>query len=106
MNYEVIIGVIGIIISVLLYFAGVKRGEHLERKRQEHEHELEIQRQVHELRLEQERREQEMASKVADEYVSMAQRRYDSGVTAMARLGLDLLASDALIRRSIEEMRV
>ena len=117
MTAEIIIAAIGVVVSVLLYFAGVKRGERQERLRQEHERQLEVDRQTHEgeiererqqheRRLERERQEQEMASKVADEYVAMARRHYDSGITAMARLGLAVLGSDALIRRAIEEMRV
>lgn len=117
MSAEIIIAAIGVVVSVLLYFAGVKRGEHQERERQEHERQLELSRQAHErdleterqrheLQLEQGRREQEIVSKVADEYVAMARRRYDAGITAMARLGLDSLGSDALIRRAVDEMRV
>ena len=117
MTAEIIIAAIGVVVSVLLYFAGVKRGERQERLRQKHERQLEVDRQTHERELERERQqherglererqEQEMASKVADEYVDMARRRYDSGITAVARLGLAALGSDALIRRAIEEMRV
>ncbi len=117
MTAEIIIAAIGVIVSVLVYFAGVKHGERQERLRQEHERQLEVdhqaherelerERQQHERALERERQEQEMASKVADEYVDMARRRYDSGITAVARLGLAALGSDALIRRAIEEMRV
>jgi hypothetical protein len=112
---EIIIGALGVIVSVLLYFAGVKRGERQERLRQDHERQLEgnrqaherqleRDRQAHERQLEQERQDIGMASRIADEYVDMVRRRYDSGVTAMARLGLDSLGSDALIRSAIEEM--
>lgn len=117
MTAELIIAAVGVIVSILLYFAGVKRGERQERLRQAHERQLEADRQAHERqlererqeherKLERERQEQELASKVADEYVDMARRNYDSGIHAMARLSLDSLGSDALIRRAIEEMRV
>ena len=103
MTTEIIVAAIAAVISVLIYFAGVRRGERLERGRQEHERkllneheaherELESERQRHERQLEEERRDQAMASKVADEYVSMVRRHYDSGLSAMARLGLDSLA--------------
>ena len=99
MTAEIIIAAVSVVVSVLVYFAGVKRGERQERLRQEYERQLATDRQKHERelerdrqeygrKLEQERQEREMASKVADEYVDMAHRRYDSGITALARLGL------------------
>lgn len=117
MTAELIIAAIGVVVSVLLYFAGIRRGERQERLRQAHERQMEADRQAHERQLERERQEhqqqlererqeQQLASKVADEYVDMARRNYDSGLHAMARLSLDSLGSDELIRRAIEEMRV
>lgn len=117
MGPEIIIAAISVVVSVLIYYAGVKRGEQQERahreherqlesERQAHERELESDRQRHERQLEHERSEQEMASRVADEYVAMVRRHYDAGPTAMARLGLDGLGSDRLIRQAIEEMKV
>src|ERR1035437_3035742 len=98
MSAEIIITAIGVVVSVLLYFAGVKRGEHQERERQEHERQLEVSRQAHEreletdrqrheLQLEQGRREQEIVSKVADEYVAMAPRGHRARGTGMAPRG-------------------
>lgn len=106
MGTEILIAAISAVISVLVYFAGVRRGEHLERGRQEHERALQRQREEHERQLAIDQREAEMASKLADEYVEMSRRRFDSGVTALARLGLHRLGSDRLIRQAIDEMRV
>lgn len=96
MELGAIITIIGILVSIGTYYAGVKRGERQERKRREHK-----------MQLEQERRDRDLVSKVADEYVNMARRRYDLGPSALARINnLDLLDSDKLIREAIHEMHV
>jgi hypothetical protein len=91
---EAIIGVVGILASVAMYYAGKKEGRRQEKGRQHHE-----------LRLEDMRRTRELVSKVADEYVYMA-RRNQPGPRALANLGLHLFESDALIREAIQEMYV
>lgn len=106
MGIETIIAIIGILVSIGTYFAGRIHGERLERARQEHEWKIEKERQNHDIRLEKVRREQELASKVADEYVDMARRRYDSGLSALTKLGLETLGSDHLIRQAIHDMKV
>lgn len=95
MSLEVFLAFAAIIVAVLIYFAGVQRGTKQERDRQTREE-----------MLEHNRREQNLASKVADEYVDMVRRRFDSGVHALARLGLHRLGSDQLIRQAIHEMEV
>lgn len=95
MSFEVFLSVAAILVSVLIYLAGVQRGARQERERQAREDQLERQRMDHSL-----------TSKVANEYIGMVQRRYDSGVHALARLGLQRLGSDELIRQAIREMEV
>lgn len=92
---EVIIGIIGILVAIGTYLAGVRQGRKQERERREHEWEMERDRRCHEL-----------ASKIADEYVDMARRNFDSGAHALARLGLEQLGEDKLIREAINEMKV
>ena len=89
-----------------MFFAGMRRGERLERERRDHERTLERERQQYERELERERQQRELVSKVADEYVRMARNRYDAGPHALASIGLDVLGSDALIREAIREMHV
>ena len=90
---EIVIGIVGLFVSVGLYLAGKRHGEKLERERQAHERSLEETRRLHEL-----------SSKAADEYVKMARSHYDEGPHALASLALELLGSDKLIRETIQEM--
>lgn len=83
-----------IIIAALIYFAGVQRGKISERKKADNDRELEMDRRIYERK-----------SKLVDEYVAMVDNHRDSGVHALARLGLDQLGSDSIIRDAIEEMR-
>jgi len=53
---------------------------------------------------EERKRLNQIASKAAEEYVDMARKHHDSGPSALARLGLPALGSDALIRKAIQEM--
>lgn len=114
---ETVIGVVGIVVSVALYFAGVRQGKRQEREQRGHELALETERRVHELALERERQrherdietarvERERISKVVDEYVGMSRRRYDSGPHALATLGLEQLGGDSQIRDAVGEMGV
>ena len=48
MTTEIIVAAIAAVISVLIYFAGVRRGERLERGRQEHERKLLNEHEAHE----------------------------------------------------------
>lgn len=126
MSTELLVTAIGAILTGLVYFAGIKRGERQERKRQEeasrleaerrlHERQLEEERQAHaqrveearqanEQRLEDQRRNRAIAARVAGEYADMVRRSYDSGFSALSRLGLATLPSDDVIRGAIEEM--
>ena len=102
---EVILSIAGLVLSVALYFAGVKRGERQEREKQALEALRDKGLREHELQIERDRRQHEMLSKIADEYVDMARRHFANGVHALERLGLDVLGSDRLIRDAIEQMR-
>lgn len=103
---ELVVGIVGIIVSVALYWLGLKNGRQQESERQRHELALENSRQQHARALEADRRRHELNSKVADEYVSQAMRHIDAGPHLLGRLGLEQLGSDAAIRDSIEQMRV
>lgn len=78
----IIVGIAAILVAVATYYAGRWEGRRQTRQN----------------------RDADLASKVADEYVEMARRRFDSGPHALARLGIHVLGSDALIRQSIAEM--
>ena len=95
MSDEVLIALVALIVSALTYFAGVHRGAKQERARQAHEE-----------KLERERNNRQLATKVADEYVHMVRNGRDSGPHALAKLGLQNLGSDSLIRDAIHEMKV
>ena len=90
---EIIIGIVGLVVSIGLYWAGKRHGESLERERQ-----------AHERFLQQDERMHQLASKAADDYVQMARLNQDSGPHALGTLALHLLASDELIRNAIHEM--
>jgi hypothetical protein len=92
---EIVIGIVGLFVSIGLYLAGKRHGEKLERERQAHERSLEEIRRLHEL-----------SSKAADDYVKMARSHYDEGIHALASLALELLGSDKLIREAIQEMHL
>lgn len=92
---ELIIGIIGILVAIGTYLAGIRQGRKQERERRDHEWEMERDRRLHEL-----------GSKVADEYVDMVRRNFDGGPHALARLGLEQLGEDKLIREVINEMKV
>ena len=92
---EIIIGLAGLIISIILYIAGKRQGERLEQERF-----------YNERALAKDNRLQELVSKIADDYVAMTRSRYDNGPHAMATLALHLLKSDRLIREAIEEMHL
>jgi hypothetical protein len=95
MSDEVLLALVALLVSALIYFAGVQRGARQERARQSHEE-----------RLERERNDRRLAEKVADEYVHLVRNARDSGPHALASLGLQSLGSDALIRHAIHEMKV
>jgi hypothetical protein len=95
MTPEILIGLAALVVSVLVYFAGVQRGIRQARAQQTHEE-----------KLERERNERQLASKVADEYVTLVRTSRDAGPHAMATLGLHGLKSDRLIRQAIHEMGV
>jgi hypothetical protein len=103
---EAIIGIVGVLVSVVTFYAGIRRGERQERERREHELALERERQRHDREMEDQRHERELVSKVADEYVRMARSALDSGPHALARIGLEVLGSDRLVRQAIHEMHV
>ena len=79
MGLESLLTIIAILVSIGIYYAGLRQGERQERRRREHDRDLEYERQHHERQLEQDRREQELASKVADEFVEMVRRHIDGG---------------------------
>jgi hypothetical protein len=103
---EFLIGIGAIVVSVILYYAGVRHGRRQDRERREHERQMAREQRKHELPLEAARQRRELISKVADEYVSMSRRRYDNGPHALASIGLEHLGSDQAISEAIEEMRV
>jgi len=76
-----LIGILGILIVVALYFADIQRRKLQEKNRQINE----------------------LASKLIDEYVEMRHR--DTGLSFLAKLGLHRLKSDKRIREAIEEMK-
>ena len=90
---ETIFGIIGIIVAISLYYAGVHQGRRLEKERQKHE-----------ISLEQDRRIFELSEKLTDEYVKMTRSSYDSGIHALGRLGLDQLKTSSAIRDAIDKM--
>jgi hypothetical protein len=95
MTPEILIGLAALVVSALIYFAGVQRGIRQARAQQTHEE-----------KLERERNERQLASKVADEYVALVRNSRDAGPHAMVTLGLHGLKSDTLIRQAIHEMEV
>ena len=95
MSFEVVISIIAILVSIGIFYAGYKLGERQECDRRSHERQMEH-----------ERRQSELVSKVAEQYADMAKKHYDNGPHALARLGLDSLGRDALIRQAIKEMQV
>ena len=88
MSFEVVISIIAILVSIGIFYAGYKLGERQECDRRSHERQMEH-----------ERRQSELVSKVAEQYADMAKKHYDNGPHALARLGLDSLGRDALIRQ-------
>jgi hypothetical protein len=92
---ETIITIIGLLVTIGIYFAGMKQGEKQERDRRKHERAIEQDKRLHEL-----------ASKVADEYVAMSRSFLDNGPHALASLALQLLGSDMLIREALNEMHL
>ena len=84
MGLEALIGFVGIVAAVVIYILNNKRLERRERQR----------------------RDRELASKAAEQYVWMTRTNRNTGVPALATLGLDHLGSDALIREAIREMRI
>jgi hypothetical protein len=81
---EVAIGIAGIIVGVLTYFAGVRHGR----------------------RTADESYQQGQQDKLVDEYVRMARSNYASGVYSLAMLGMEILGTDAAIRNAIQQMQV
>jgi hypothetical protein len=92
---EIVIGIVGLMLSIGLYCAGKHHGEKLERERQLHERSLQADQRLHEL-----------SSKAADDYLQMARSHFDEGPHALASLALELLGSDELIREAIKEMHL
>ena len=85
------IGILGILVAIATYYAGMRHGKQLEKDRQKHEIEMEKERRAHDISLEHDRRIHELSIKMADEYVQMVRRSIDGGTHALARLGLDQL---------------
>jgi hypothetical protein len=102
---EAVIGIIGIVVAIATYYAGMRHGKQLEKERQKHEIELEKERRVHEIAIEQDRRIHELSLKLTDEYVDMVRRSIDGGTHALAKLGLDKLGTDSEIRNAIDQMQ-
>lgn len=92
---ELMLGAGAIVVAALIYFAGVHRGRRDRAEDREHARKA----------IEDERREAQKA-KCVEEYVRLVRNHVASGPYALARLGLELLGSDAAIRAAIEEMRV
>lgn len=103
---EILVGIAAIVVSVILYYAGVRHGRRQDRQRREHELQMAREQHEHEMALEAARHRRELISKVADEYVSMSRRRLDNGPHALSSIGLDHLGSDQAVREAIEEMRI
>jgi hypothetical protein len=103
---EILIGGVAIVVSIVLFYAGVRLGRRQDRERRDHELQMAREQRAHELALEADRRRRELISKVADEYVSMSRRHIDSGPHALASIGLDQLDSDQAVREAIDEMRI
>jgi hypothetical protein len=101
---ETVIGIIGILVAIGTYYAGMRHGKQLEKERQTHELALEKERRDHEIALEQDRRIHELSLKMTDEYVDMVRRSIDGGTHALAKLGLDKLGTDSAIRNAIDQM--
>ena len=93
MNDTLIVALGGIVVSVLAYFAGQQRAD-LRHDRERADKDEREQREQH----------RTLAGKLVDEYVDMVRRHYADGPYALAKLGLDALGSDALIREAITEM--
>ena len=103
---EILVGIAAIVVSVILYYAGVRHGRRHDRARREHELQMAREQHEHEMALETARHRRELISKAADEYVSMSRRRFDNGPHALSSIGLDHLGSDQAVREAIEEMRI
>lgn len=103
---ELLISVAAIIVSVTLYYAGVRHGRRQEGERREHELRLAREQRTHDLALEAARQRRETISRMADEYVAMVRGHIDGGPHALAVFGLQNLGSDEAIREAIQEMRI
>ena len=102
---EIFVGIAAIVVSVILYYAGVRHGGRHDRERREHELQTAREQHEHEMAFEAARHRRELVSKVADEYVSMSRRRFDNGLHALSSIGLDHLGSDQAVREAIQ-MRI
>ncbi len=103
---EPLIGIGAIVVSLILYYAGVRRGRRQEQKHREHELQMAREQREHEVALEAARQRREDICRVVDEYVSMVRRHHDSGPHALVSLGLEHLGSDQAIREAIEQMGI
>jgi hypothetical protein len=92
---EIIIAIIGVLVTIGIFIAGIKQGERQERDRRKHERAIEQDKRLHEL-----------ASKAADEYVTLSRTYKDNGPHALASLALQLLGSDMMIREALKEMHL
>ena len=100
MTAEVIIGVLGLVFSVVTYFLGVW----IERRRNRDEERRHRERIEEERRRETDRRNAELVSKIADEYVHLGRSHTAHGLHALERLGLSRLGSAELISAALQEM--
>lgn len=103
---EILIGAAGILLTGLIYFAGVQRGRRQSEEQRRHDLVLEHARQLHSERLKADRRRRDRIAKAVQQYVDWASIHHDNGPRALSRLGLEYLGSDADIREAILEMRV
>ena len=84
MTTEIVIGVLGLILSTFIFWAGVR---HEKRRHSQDDTEARI-------------------NKVVDEYQSLYQPRKDSGVPALIQVGVLLLTSDAEIREACRRLEL
>lgn len=88
-----LVGIGGIILAALTYFAG-KRGQ----RRQDRAS------RKHDLDMEGDRRLHERSTHFVNQYVDLVRSSKDAGLSAMRKLGLQLLETDPRIRTAIAEM--
>ena len=83
MNLALFIAIVGgILIPLFMFFYGQHRGENKERTRAK----------------------RGLANRMIEEYLQMVRTHEDNGPSALAKLGLQALGDDGIIREAIEEM--